>query len=52
MSDPISNIKNEFIEQSLLRMDEYMAKIEKCLNELNEEDVWLRSNKSQTVLET
>ena len=50
MSDHISNIKVEFIEQSILRMDEYLVKIEKCLDELDEKDIWLRPNKSSNSI--
>lgn len=39
-------IAKEFIEQSLIRIDEYTGKIEQCLEELTEEEIWLRPNDS------
>jgi uncharacterized damage-inducible protein DinB len=39
-------IAKEFIEQSLIRIDEYTSKIEQCLEELTEEEIWLRPNDS------
>ena len=50
MSDIIKSIKVEFIEQAILRMDEYLVKIEKCLDELEEKDIWLRPNESSNCI--
>ncbi|MDN5202078.1 DinB family protein [Fulvivirgaceae bacterium BMA10] len=36
----------EFLSQSVYRMDENTVKIEKCLQELNEEEIWQRPNQS------
>lgn len=38
------NITNEFISQSIHRIGLNLPRIEKCLNELEEEDIWLRPN--------
>jgi len=50
MADHINSITEEFIEQSILRMDEYLIKIEKCLDELNEEDIWRAPNESSNSI--
>lgn len=50
MTNHISIIKAEFIDQSIFRMDEYLVKIEKCLDELNEKDIWLRPNESSNSI--
>jgi uncharacterized damage-inducible protein DinB len=50
MSDYINNIEVEFIEQSILRMDEYLVKIDKCLDELKEKELWLRPNESSNSI--
>lgn len=50
MKDHINIIKEEFIEQSVFRMDEYLMKIKRCLDELNEEDIWLRPNESSNSI--
>ena len=39
-------ITKEFIEQSIIRFDEYTEKVKKCLKELNEEEIWIRPNES------
>ena len=39
-------ITTEFIEQSIYRINENTPKIEKCLNELTEEEIWKRPNAS------
>ena len=39
-----STLVQEFIEQSILRLNENTPKIEKCLSILNEEEVWKRPN--------
>jgi uncharacterized damage-inducible protein DinB len=50
MSNIIKSIKVDFIEQAILRMDEYLVKIEKCLDELEEKDIWLRPNESSNSI--
>lgn len=37
---------SEFIQQAILRFDENTPKIEKCLSELTEDDLWRRPNPS------
>lgn len=37
---------NELIEQSIFRLNENTPRIKKCLDELNEEEVWMRPNDS------
>ena len=46
MSRYIQNIPEEFLEQSVIRIDECQVKIEKCLDELEEEEIWKRPNES------
>ena len=46
MTDYIQNISEEFLGQSILRIDEYLIKIERCLDELEEEEIWQRPNES------
>ena len=50
MSNFIKNTEVDFIEQAVLRMDEYLVKIEKCLDELEEKDIWLRPNESTNCI--
>jgi uncharacterized damage-inducible protein DinB len=50
MSNIIKSIKVDFIEQAILRMDEYLVKIEKCLDELEEKDIWLYPNESSNSI--
>ena len=50
MSNFIKNTEVDFIEQAILRMDEYLVKIEKCLDELEEKDIWLRPNESSNSI--
>lgn len=50
MPDYLNNISEEFKTQSILRIDEYLTKIEKCLDELNEEDIWQRPNESSNSI--
>jgi len=38
------NTVNEFITQSVQRIEINLPRIEKCLNELDEEEIWLRPN--------
>jgi len=42
----MNNLTEEFIEQSLIKIDEYTGKIEQCLEELTEEEIWLQPNDS------
>lgn len=37
-------IENEFIDQSILRINENTPKIEKCLHQLSDEEVWTKPN--------
>ena len=39
-------LRDEFIQQSISRLEENTPKIEKCLNELTEDEVWHRPNAS------
>ena len=41
-----TSLQQELIEQSLFRLNENTPKIEKCLNELTEDDIWKRPNNS------
>jgi len=40
----------EFIEQSTIRLDEYTSKIEKCISDLEEQEVWIRPNESSNSI--
>lgn len=46
----MSKIANEFIEQSVIYINENLPRIEKCLNELNDEEVWKRPNNSSNSI--
>ncbi len=50
MTDYVQNIPKEFLGQSLIRIDEYLVKIEKCLDALEEEEIWLRPNESSNSI--
>ena len=50
MADYMNSIDKEFIEQSILRINEYLIKIEKCFEELNEEEIWRRPNESSNSI--
>lgn len=50
MTEYIQNIPEEFLGQSILRIDEYLVKIERCLNELKEEEIWERPNESSNSI--
>ncbi len=39
-----NNFYSEFIEQSIDRMDQNTRKIESCMNELDETDIWFYAN--------
>jgi len=41
-----STLANEIIEQSIFRLGENTPRIEKCLNEMSEEDIWKKPNNS------
>lgn len=41
---------NEFIEQSVSRLQENTPKIKKCLDELTEEEIWKRPNPSSNSI--
>jgi uncharacterized damage-inducible protein DinB len=40
------NLQNEITQQAILRLEESTIRIEKCLEELSEEEVWLKPNAS------
>lgn len=44
------NIEKEFMDQSILRLNENTPRIEKCLHLLNEKEVWRRPNKSSNSI--
>ncbi len=46
----MKTIAEEFIEQSINRIRENTPRINKCLDELNEGDIWLRSNESSNSI--
>jgi len=50
MTDYIQNIPEELLQQSILRIDENLVKVEKCLDELKEEEIWQRSNESSNSI--
>jgi uncharacterized damage-inducible protein DinB len=43
---PGTNQADEIIEQAIFRLEENTAKIERCLNELSEEEIWKKPNNS------
>lgn len=43
-------IVQEFIDQSIFRINENTPKIIKCLNELNEEQIWQRPNETSNSM--
>ncbi len=43
---PIANFAQEFIRQAIIRMEENTPRIEKCLQELSEEEIWQRPNEA------
>lgn len=46
----MDNFKNEFIEQSIYRIEKNTPKIIKCLSELKEEQVWMRPNEASNSI--
>lgn len=40
----MTNVANEFIEQSIFRIEKNTPKIIKCLDQLTEDQVWMRPN--------
>ncbi len=46
----MNNITQEFIEQSILRIEENTSKIIKCLDGLSEEQLWLRPNEASNSI--
>jgi uncharacterized damage-inducible protein DinB len=42
----VQTFLSEFIQQSIIRLEENTPKIKKCLDELTEEEVWQRPNAS------
>ena len=45
-----NKISAEFIEQSICRINENTPRIIRCLNELSEEEIWLRPNPSSNSI--
>jgi len=43
-------IVKEFIDQSIIRLDEYTKKVERCIEELNEEEIWMRPNENSNSI--
>jgi len=43
-------IAREFIEQTIIKLDEYTYKIECCLKELAEQEIWLRPNQNSNSI--
>jgi len=46
----MQTLSSEFIEQSILRMQENMPRIEKCFSELSEAEVWLKPNEASNSM--
>ncbi len=46
----MNDIAREFIDQSVLRMAENTPKIMKCLDQLTEEQIWLRPNQASNSI--
>lgn len=46
----MSDLRNEFVSQIILRIDENPPRIAKCLNLLTEEQVWKRHNESSNSI--
>jgi uncharacterized damage-inducible protein DinB len=42
----MNDISKEFIEQSIFRIEENLARIQKCLGELTEKEIWQKPNAS------
>jgi uncharacterized damage-inducible protein DinB len=46
----MDHIAREFVDQSLFRINENTPKIKKCLEELNEEQIWQRPNEASNSI--
>ena len=46
----MNNIAQEFIDQSISHINENTPKIIKCLDDLSEEQIWVRSNKASNSM--
>lgn len=46
----MANITKEFISQSIYRIEINLPRIEKCLNELSEEEIWKKPNSSSNSI--
>src|SRR5689334_172387 len=46
----MNNISSEFIAQSVLHIEENLPRIQKCLGELTEEELWQRPNSSSNSI--
>ena len=46
MSASTEKLLDQFVENTIYRMDENTRKIEACLGELNEDEIWKKPNKS------
>ena len=44
------NFKNEFVDQSILRLKENTPKIEICLQQLSEQEIWLKPNSASNSI--
>lgn len=44
------NFKNEFVDQSILRLKENTSKIEICLQQLSEQEIWLKPNSASNSI--
>ncbi len=44
------SISKEFIEQSIYRIDESMQRIVKCLNEIDEDEIWKSPNDNSNTI--
>src|SRR5258705_729581 len=46
----MDNIAQEFIDQSIFRINENTPKVIKCLDDLSEEQIWQRPNKASNSI--
>ncbi len=46
----MNNIAQEFIDQSIFRINENTPKIIKCIDDLSEEQIWVRPNKASNSI--
>lgn len=43
-------LDKEFIDQSILRLNDNVQRIEKCLDQLSEEEIWMKANKNSNSI--